>query len=128
MIRYLRSVLVHPSPYTTLPYHQTRILVHDAPWSEANTTKLHVLTGVAIIDRATGQHLCACEDTTVEMRTLSESDILGYVDSGEADGKAGAYAIQESGDRFVHNVNGSLSNVIGLPMELLRKMLNEIDT
>jgi len=87
-----------------------------------------VLTGVAIIDRATGQHLCACEDTTVEMRTLSEVDILGYVDSGEADGKAGAYAIQESGDRFVHNVDGSLSNVIGLPMEMLRKMLNEIDT
>lgn len=86
-----------------------------------------VISAVAIIDRATGQRLAACEHTEVELRALSEAEIAAYVDSGEADGKAGAYAIQERGDRFVRNVYGSLSNVIGMPMELLEKMFDQLD-
>ncbi len=85
-----------------------------------------VVTAVAVIDRATGRMLVSTEVTEVEMRELSPEEIADYVDSGEADGKAGAYAIQESGDRFVKAVHGSLSNVIGLPMELLMRMLNEL--
>jgi septum formation protein len=56
---------------------------------------------------------------------MSADEIRAYVDSGEAMGKAGAYAIQETGDRYVESVQGSLSNVVGLPMELLVKMLRD---
>ncbi|MBN2713808.1 MAG: septum formation protein Maf [Planctomycetes bacterium] len=87
----------------------------------------NVLTAVAIIDRATGQSVSAIDGTEVIMREMSADDIEEYVESGEADGKAGAYAIQETADRFVADVHGSLSNVIGLPMELLQRMLEEID-
>jgi len=90
-------------------------------------TTHRVVTGVAIIDRGTGQQLAACEQTEVEMRPLTEAEIDAYVESGEADGKAGAYAIQETGDRYVTAVRGSLSNVIGLPMELVVRMLEELD-
>lgn len=86
-----------------------------------------VITGVAIIDLSTGQLLNAHDETEVEMKELSEEEIAAYVASGESDGKSGAYAIQESGDRFVVAVRGSLSNVIGLPMELLQSMLRELD-
>ena len=49
-----------------------------------------------------------------------------YVASGEADDKAGAYAIQESGDRYVEKMEGNLDNVVGLPMGLVRRLLSEI--
>ncbi|NOZ22900.1 MAG: Maf-like protein, partial [Planctomycetes bacterium] len=61
------------------------------------------------------------------MRAMSAEEIEEYVGSGEADGKAGAYAIQETGDRFVEKVEGGMSNVIGLPVELLEDMLQEWD-
>jgi septum formation protein len=59
------------------------------------------------------------------MRKLSDQEIEGYLDSGFWAGKAGAYGIQEIGDRFVEHVEGSFSNVMGLPMELLDRMLRQ---
>jgi septum formation protein len=61
------------------------------------------------------------------MRPMTLAEIEAYVDSGEAMGKAGAYAIQETGDRFVERIEGSFSNVVGLPLELLARMLKEFD-
>jgi septum formation protein len=87
----------------------------------------HVLTGVALWDRLTGRRVAAFEATEVQMQPLSEQQIREYVDSGEADGKAGAYAIQETGHRFVRGLNGSLSNVVGLPVEMLRVLLDSFE-
>ena len=56
---------------------------------------------------------------------MSEREIHDYVASGEAMGKAGAYAIQETADRYVTNVEGSFTNVVGLPVELVQRMLRE---
>jgi septum formation protein len=72
--------------------------------------------------------MIASEITYVTMRTMTDAEIDGYVQSGEWRGKAGSYAIQETGDRFVTNVEGSFSNVVGLPMELVARMLNAFDT
>jgi septum formation protein len=58
---------------------------------------------------------------------MTVAEIEAYVDSGEATGKAGAYAIQETGDHFVERIEGSFSNVVGLPLELLERMLKEFD-
>jgi septum formation protein len=82
-----------------------------------------VITGVCLIDGGTGRRRTASESTQVTMRAMTRAEIEAYVDSGEAMGKAGAYAIQETGDRFVTRVDGSLSNVVGLPVELLTRML-----
>ena len=60
------------------------------------------------------------------MRPMSQHEIDGYIASGEWRDKAGAYAIQESADRFVAKVEGSLSNVVGLPLELLERVMNKI--
>jgi len=64
---------------------------------------------------------------TGTMRRMSNAEIEAYVASGEPIGKAGAYAIQEHGDRYVTRVEGSFSNVVGLPLELLKEMLREIE-
>jgi septum formation protein len=54
---------------------------------------------------------------------MTQQEIEAYVASGEWIGKAGAYAIQESADRFIEKIEGSFSNVVGLPMEMVGRML-----
>jgi septum formation protein len=83
-----------------------------------------VVTGIALVDVATGLARSARDCTRVWMRELPQVEIEAYVDSGESEGKAGAYAIQETGDRLVVRLEGSWSNVVGLPMELLGRMLH----
>lgn len=87
-----------------------------------------VVTGVTVIDRGTGRLVSVHDMTEVRFRHLSDEEIQAYVDSGESDGKAGAYAIQEQGARFVEGLQGSLSNVIGLPLELMRDVLSELES
>ena len=57
------------------------------------------------------------------MRSLSEEEIEDYVASGESGGKAGAYAVQETADRFVTAMEGPYDNVVGLPVDTVREML-----
>lgn len=82
-----------------------------------------VLTGLALVDAGANRRLLAHDATAVRMGPMSDADIRAYVASGEAMGKAGAYALQETGDRFVERIEGSFTNVVGLPMELLERML-----
>ena len=82
-----------------------------------------VITGVCLLDAASGIERVESVRTWVTMRPMTRSEIEAYVDSGEAFGKAGAYAIQETADRYVTNLEGSFTNVVGLPMETVREML-----
>jgi septum formation protein len=61
--------------------------------------------------------------TRVTFRALTDSEIAEYVDSGEAYGKAGAYAAQERGDRFVERIDGDFTNVVGLPVLRIAELL-----
>ncbi|KKK82794.1 hypothetical protein LCGC14_2799860, partial [marine sediment metagenome] len=81
-----------------------------------------VITGVALLGPGP-RRLIASDTTHVTMRRITDDEIQAYLDSGEWQGKAGAYAIQETADRFVTSVEGSFTNVVGLPMELVRRML-----
>jgi septum formation protein len=83
-----------------------------------------VLTGLALRETATGVVHTDVVTTWITMWPLSEREIRDYVESGASDGKAGAYAIQDAGDRFVTCVDGSFSNVVGLPLERLVEMLS----
>lgn len=83
-----------------------------------------VITGLAI---QTGpQEVWAeCDRTDVTFRELSKDAIDRYVATGSAQDKAGAYGVQETGKEFIESVQGDLSNVIGLPLGLLRRGLRE---
>ena len=85
-----------------------------------------VITGVCVVDAATGRRVADAATTWVTMKPMTEAEIAAYVDSGEADGKAGAYAIQESGDRFVVKMEGEIDNVVGLPLTVVRRLLAEL--
>ena len=71
------------------------------------------------------ERLIASDTTYVTMRRISDEEIDRYVASGEWRDKAGAYAIQETGDAFVEKLEGSFTNVVGLPIELVRTMLSD---
>ncbi len=88
-------------------------------------TRHAVITGVALVGPGRTR-LIASDVTYVTMRRLSEEEIASYVASGEWVAKAGAYAIQETADRFVESLEGSFSNVVGLPVELTKRMILEL--
>ncbi|MCF6179744.1 MAG: Maf family protein [Geopsychrobacter sp.] len=75
-----------------------------------------VLSGYAILDRRTGENRCAAVTTRVSFRSLTDAEISGYIASGEPVDKAGAYAIQGLGAFMVSRIEGSYSNVVGLPL------------
>jgi septum formation protein len=83
-----------------------------------------VLTGVAV--RRGGAVAVAVESTAVTFAPLSAADVAWYVASGEPMDKAGAYAIQGLASRFVERVAGSYSNVVGLPIARVCRMLADV--
>jgi len=85
-----------------------------------------IVTGVALVATGGGRALVRHAATRVRMRRIGEDEIRAYVAGGEALGKAGAYAVQESGDRFIESIDGSFTNVVGLPMELVGRMLADV--
>jgi septum formation protein len=86
-------------------------------------TTHRVVTGVALKTPA-GIHTRSVE-TQVTMRNLTDEEIAAYVSTGEAMGKAGAYAIQETADRFVVRLEGPYDNVVGLPVAAVRELMGE---
>lgn len=86
-----------------------------------------VITSVVLIDNATGQGISDCAFTNLTWKTLSDDDIEAYIRTGEHRGRAGAYGIQGRAAAFTVDMQGSLSNVIGLPLELLAEMLEDLD-
>ena len=94
--------------------------------TQLSGTQHSVFTGLCIIDSVTGKMIQGREETMVQMRCISKAEIEEYVDSGRSMGKAGAYAIQEDNDKFVEKIEGSFSNVVGLPLDLLQEMLKKI--
>jgi predicted house-cleaning NTP pyrophosphatase (Maf/HAM1 superfamily) len=81
------------------------------------------MTGVAIVDTATGHAIADVARTVVFLRPFSDAELNAYVDSGDPLDKAGAYAIQHEQFAPVANLSGSESNVIGLPIGLTRDLL-----
>ena len=86
-----------------------------------------VLTGVAVAaSHGTAAMLAVEVETThVHMAPWTDEQIAAYVASGEPMDKAGSYAIQEVGDRFVTQIEGTFDNVVGLPLDRTRRMLAE---
>ena len=85
-----------------------------------------VLTAVALMSGQSGQGApeldSRTESTAVQFARLSPAEIEWYVATGEPSDKAGAYAIQGLASRFVTRIDGSYSNVVGLPMALVYAM------
>jgi septum formation protein len=97
-----------------------------AAFLRALSGKTHqVYTAVHVIDGRSGRRAQGISRTHVTMRELSAREIAAYVRTGEAQDKAGAYAIQGKGRRLIRSIRGPYDNVVGMPMRLLIRLLGE---
>ena len=83
-----------------------------------------VLTGVVM--RSGVQEIAEVVRTRVHLLPIAPDELQWYVGTGEPEGKAGAYAIQGRAARFVDWIEGSWSNVVGLPVATVARMLREL--
>ncbi|HHL39061.1 MAG TPA: septum formation inhibitor Maf [Deltaproteobacteria bacterium] len=82
-----------------------------------------VVTALCVTDALSGRSIRRAVTSRVTMRPLSEAVIEEYLASGESMDKAGAYAVQGLGARLVERVEGSYTNVVGLPVDELIETL-----
>jgi len=85
-----------------------------------------VITGIALVRISDGSEIIRSDTTTVYPKQLTEEQIAAHLATGTWRDKAGAYAIQENGDEFIARIDGSMTNVMGLPMELLESLLADL--
>jgi nucleoside triphosphate pyrophosphatase len=89
--------------------------------------KVHDVLTAVVMSRS-DRELAEVARTRVSFLDLTPQDIAWYVGTGEPHGKAGAYAIQGRGARFADRIEGSWSNVVGLPIAIVSRMVHELWT
>jgi septum formation protein len=108
-----------------------RILGKPADMEDA-ARMLRILSGgihqvvTAVVVRRGPHERSEVVTTRVRFLPLSEAELEWYVDSGEPEGKAGAYAIQGLAARFIDWIEGSWSNVVGLPVATVYRLINDL--
>ena len=88
-----------------------------------------VITGVCVVNGGSSaaggaRNSVASETTSVVMSEISEQEIADYIATGEPMDKAGAYAIQGIASRWIPRIGGDYSNVVGLPIALVWRMIS----
>lgn len=84
-----------------------------------------IMTGFTLIDTGNKKVISRAVETKVFFKDLTEKEIDDYIATGEPLKKAGAYGIQENGYKLIDRIEGSKTNVAGLPIEELKKTLKE---
>jgi septum formation protein len=83
------------------------------------------MTGVSL--RSPASELAALETTTVWFRSLEHAELDWYISTGEGSDKAGAYGIQGRASRFITRLDGSYSNVVGLPVATVHRLVSQLN-
>ncbi len=90
----------------------------------------NLITGIAVTETYNPKIILDHDSTSVTFLDLTDKEIWDYIASGEWQGRAGAYSIREKASLFIEAIQGSSSNVIGLPMskfyQILKKEFNQI--
>lgn len=125
----------HPSPAVILAADTTVVAnaeILGKPLNDDDAARmLTLLSGIehdvltAVVVKGPAGERAEVVRTRVHFLELSADDIAWYIGTREPEGKAGAYAIQGRGARFVDWIEGSWSNVVGLPIATVAKMLAE---
>lgn len=95
----------------------------EAMLAELSGRTHEVITGVCLIHQRTHRERLFAERTLVTFHPLNHSQIRDYLARTQPFDKAGAYAIQEAGELIVERIEGSFTNVVGLPLGRLREEL-----
>jgi septum formation protein len=93
---------------------------------ERMSGRAHTVMGGLVVIAADGEERSGLERTKVVFKDLGSAEMQRYVDFGEWEGRSGGYAIQTLGSTLVGRVEGSISNVVGLPVGLLFELAPEL--
>lgn len=117
----------------------TTVVIHDEiaakPIDHADAKRMlralsgqwhDVLTGVTLL--RDDMILSDVDTTRVRFVEISDSELDWYVNTGEPMDKAGAYGIQGLASRFVERIEGNYANVVGLPVEMVYRMIKEVES
>jgi septum formation protein len=128
---------IHLDPFLLLAA-DTEVVMNDSPLGkpESNSQAFaflkilsnathHVKTAFTFINSKTFEEVSHLETTEIIFRDLTDHEILDYVSTNEGLDKAGGYGIQGPAAKFVKEIKGSWTNVVGLPMEALLQTLKE---
>jgi septum formation protein len=85
-----------------------------------------VISGLAVIDIDNNKTYIEHEVTKLKMSKLNDDEILNYINTKDPMDKAGSFGMQDKGGILVEKVNGSYSNVVGLPLNKLHKIFRKI--
>ncbi len=117
----------------TLVFLDEHVLSKPADKSEARTmlrrlsgNTHQVVSGVAVLDTATGRGVVGSETTDVTFRTLTAAEIERFVEAVNPVDRAGAYTVDGPGSLIVARYDGCYQNVLGLPIVRLDKLLRDI--
>lgn len=88
--------------------------------------KIHVITGLTVIDVDNDQLTSTSETTAVIIKRMNNDEIEAYIETSEPLDKAGAFAIQGKGAIMVEKIEGDYFNVVGLPLFKLNKILRDL--
>jgi septum formation protein len=117
----------------TVGWHEGQPIGKPADESDARRilrtisgTEHELWTGVCLWRRPDGLQLAWQEVSIVRVPQMDERDLDGYIKTRKWEGCSGAYAIEEGEDPYVRVVQGSFSNVVGLPMETLASALSSL--
>ncbi|MFB2839202.1 nucleoside triphosphate pyrophosphatase [Aerosakkonemataceae cyanobacterium BLCC-F167] len=97
-----------------------------ARWQKMRSKVGELLTGHALIDLQQGKTLVRYQVSEVYFADISDRQIAAYVATGEPLKCAGCFALEGKGGLFIEKISGCYSNVIGLSLPLLRRMLDEL--
>lgn len=86
-----------------------------------------VVTGLALVDAAGGASRQAAVNSRVRLRSLGDDGIAAYVITSEPHDKAGAHPIQGTGGGLIAEMDGCWTNVVGLPLRVVERLLTEAD-
>lgn len=87
-----------------------------------------VVTAVCFIESLNGHELSHIDTTRVTFKKLSDVEIKSYIETGEPLDKAGAYAIQGGGGKFVESIDGPFDTVVGLPVETVKRLWSQLNS
>ncbi|MEK6261578.1 MAG: Maf family protein [Planctomycetota bacterium] len=143
------EVSLHERPRTLIIAADTTVIAHEADgspivlgqppdhadWREVVSEwfrryyagRTHIAATAVHVVTPDGRHAERLIETQVTFRTDVDHWLNWYLLTGEPRGKAGGYALQGAGSVFIDKVEGSLSNVVGLPLEALLELFAEVD-
>jgi septum formation protein len=96
-------------------------------WRRLSGRHARLFTGHCLIDTSSGRRAREAESTVIRFGRPTEAEITAYAASGEPLALAGGFSIEGYGGAFVDGIDGSPSNVLGLSLPLLRRLLAELD-